>query len=599
MIEQLRRGAQSGLSYILIGVLIVFFAVFFGVPADGCQAGDGSRVQMASVNGDNIYTEDVNAILNRYFGGQRRSSQPDDEFFNQQAEALEIVIATYLLAQKAEAAGLRVSDEEFAEFITDPFRNIEFLVSYGRTGQFDGPFYERYVQFGLNVPINRYEEFKRRELLARKYLVLLDMQAHTTSQEIEELHQLRNTRVDLEFLRFDEDTLSEAMAIDDEAIENFLADDENMSRVEDFFDDRRADYTDEEEIRLRTIRLFKSDDDEAEARATFEQALQRVEDGEDFGDVARELSEDFYRDEGGLMDWTTPDNVDQSIADAVADAEVGDIRDVETDHAFIIVFLEDRRDETVADLEDVQHEIAEELLRADVIGDRGGELASQLLERLRDGMTIDEALAALEEEAMDDEREDDAATWAALSSDTTGFFNLEGESAPDGFGDFDFGDFGRDWDDIPGIGQNRELAIEAFDLSEDNPLIDRVVELDDAVAVIRLHEREEPGELDSEERLNLRLEARSAKVGELLGPWQNFFQQPSLQQVHYIADLYNEAMEAGDIRLFERNSRAAALVRQRSQDDLGAADQAMDLDQPMELDDLEISPEDLEEQEEE
>ena len=595
MIEQLRRGAQSGLSYILIGVLIVFFAVFFGVPADGCQAGDGSRARMASVNGDHIYTEDVNAILNRYFGGQRRSSQPDDEFFNQQAEALEIVIATYLLSQKAEAAGLRVSDDEFTEFITDPFRNIEFLVSYGRTGQFDGPFYERYVQFGLNVPINRYEDFKRRELLARKYLVLLDMQAHTTSQEIDELHELRNTRVDLEFLSFDEDTLANALSIDDETIENFLADGDNMSRVDQYFADNRDQYAEEEEVQLRTIRLFKADDED-DAQQAFEEALERVNDGEDFGDVARELSEDFYRDEGGLMDWTTLDNIDQSIADAISDADVGDVRDVETDHAFIIVRVEDRQEETVADIEEVQNEIAEHLLRQDIIGERGGELAAELLEKLREGLTIDEALDALEEEALDDEREDDAATWASLSSDTTGFFNLEGESAPEGFAQFDMGDFGRDWDDIPGIGQYRELAIEAFQLSEGSPLIDRVVELDDAVAVIRLHDREEPGELSSSERLELRLEARSAKVSELLGPWQNFFQQPSLQQVHYIADLYSDAMDAGDIRLYDRNSRAAALVRQRVQDDLGIMDDTADMEQTIDLDDLEFEEGDLEEE---
>src|SRR5690554_3398085 len=109
LMEQIRNSTQSGLSYILVGVLIVFFAVFFGVPADGCSA-SGGRALMASVNGNDIYTEDVNIIYNRYYGGQR--TVEDSVQANQQAEALKVVITTHLLSARAHEAGLRVSDEE-------------------------------------------------------------------------------------------------------------------------------------------------------------------------------------------------------------------------------------------------------------------------------------------------------------------------------------------------------------------------------------------------------------------------------------------------------------------------------------------------------
>lgn len=598
MIERLRRGAQSGLSYILIGVLIVFFAVFFGVPADGCMAGDGQRTLMASVNGDDIHTEDVNTIQNRYFRGERTTRTRDDEFYNRQAEALKIVITTHLLAQKAEEAGLRVSDEEFADYITDPNRNIEFLIAYGRTGQFDGPYYERWVQHGLRVPIPAYEEFKRRELLARKYLVMLDMQAHATPDEIEELNQIRNTRVNLEYVKLDEDSLIDVLGLTDEQIDEFLASEEGGDRVADYFEANRADYEEPEEINLRTIRIAKPSADDAteaelqDALDRFQEARRRVlDEGEDFGTVAEELSEDFYAGQGGLRGWNTPQNTDQDLADAVDGVDVGEIREIETDHAHILVKLEDRREEQIPELEEFEREIAETLLRRDLVDTRGAELAEALLEQLRAGLSLEDALQELEQNARDEERESDADIWASLEVDTTGFFNLEGEQAPDFGPQAQFAaQFGRDWDEVPGIGNNRDLAISAFDLTEDNPLIDDVVEHDDARLVVRLLERQEPDEeLTASDQIELELEARAGKVGELLGPWRRFFDQPTQDYGHYIESVFNQAMEDGSVRLYERNSRAAGLVRQMVDTEEEVPDDGIDFELGDELgEDLEL-----------
>ena len=594
MIERLRRGAQSGLSYILIGVLIVFFAVFFGVPADGCMAGDGQRSLMASVDGDNVYTEDVNIIQNRYFAEDRRGTRTrDEQFYSQQAEALRIVIATHLLAQRAEEAGLRVSDEEFRDYITDANRNIEFMSAYGRTGEFDGPFYERYVRHGLRVPLQSYEDFKRKELLARKYMSILDMQAHTTPDEIKELHELRNTRVNLEYVRFDEDALVDVIGLDDDNIDEFLADDANLERIEEYFEEHRQDYEEPERVRLRTVRIFgdftgiedtELDDLDLDAEAQraaedYREARQRIiDDGEDFATVASELSQDLHAEDGGLMEWRELDNIPEDYPPAIEDIDVGDVVTVETAHALDVLKLEDREEQQVEDLEDVQREIAEILLRRDIVETRGVELAETLLERLDGETTLEQALEALREEAEEDEREEDAELWAALRADTTGFFNLDDEQPE--MGGQQFGaQFSRPWDEIPGIGEARDLAIESFELTEDSPVLDRIVELDDSRLVIRLEEREEPDELFSVDERELRFEARNTKVMELLGPWEQFFTQPVEGFGHYIESIYSEAMADGSIRLYERNSPAAAHLRQLQEDEQAAIEDVVEIEE--------------------
>ena len=601
MIERIRRASQSGLSYILIGMLIVFFAVFFGVPADGCMAGDGQRDLHASVDGDDIFTDEVNVIQNRFFQEERQGSrQQDEDFFSRQAEALRITIAIYLLAQRAEEAGLRVSDEEFQQYMMDPNRNFEFLTSYGRTGQFDGDFYERYVQHGLRVPINSYEEFKERELLARKYLAMLDMHAHVTPDEVEELHRQRNTRVDLEYVQFDSDALIDIVGMEDEDIDDFLDSDDGQQQVEEYFEEHRDDYTEPEEVQLRTIRVF-SEDDLDQARQSIQDARARIDDGEDFGDVAREVSEDFYADDGGLIDWTEIDNVESALQEAIDGADVGDIAETEIEQGYALVKLEDRREEQVDDLGDIERETAEELLRDQIVETRGVELAEELQQVLTEDaeLTFEEALEQLEEEAEEDEREEDAELWANIQADTTGGFALEEED------DFpmmqqpgmDMGDFGTPWYDVPGIGEDQTLAVAAFELTEDQPLADELFEVNGSRVVVRLKEREEPEEMTEEERLELQFEAQMEKSDELIGNWQSFFVQPTEELAAYIEAALQEAFDDGTIRLFERNSRAAALLRHMMQEDGDVeVEEVIDLPEERQPPGVDLDDEDDEEQ---
>lgn len=569
LMEHIRSQTQSGLSYILVGVLIVFFAVFFGVPADGCAAG-GGRVLMARVAGADIYTEDVNIIYHRYYGSQ--SNIEPEQYANQQAQALRIVLMIHVLADRAEEIGLRVSDEEFIAYIQNPLRNFEFLTQYGATGEFDGPYYERYVQNLLRTPIQRYEAFKRRELLARKYLTMLHMQVNVTPTEIEELNELRNTRINLEFVRISEDLLADLAGIDDEAMEAFLA--EHGDRVQQYYEENQADYESDERMQIRQIYIVKPGDgaEAQEAQDKFDEARNRiVEQGEDFGEVASELSEDFARADGGLMSMTSPANMNQDVVNALEGADVGEIREVETDFAYILVRLEDREEARITPLEEVQEDIVRSLMRDDVVSGRGQEIAQRLHNRVADGLSLQDALTALEEEAREAEREDDAELWASLSVQNTGLFNLEGQPAPPEIrAQFGAG-FGRAWDQLPRLGTNRDLVLTAFQLTTDEPLVDEVVEFDDSLAVVRLLDREDASEeLTASERSELEMEVRILKVQEFLGPYHPLlghalFIQPMQEVGEYLEGIFLEALEDGTIRLYERNSRAAQLVRQMAQ----------------------------------
>ena len=87
------------------------------------------------------------------------------------------------------------------------------------------------------------------------------------------------------------------------------------------------------------------------ARAAAQDALDRVDDGEEFTVVATEVSDDFTAATGGVLGWFEEgDSAYGQYWDALADAEVGDrVGPVETERGFAVLQLLARRESTTED----------------------------------------------------------------------------------------------------------------------------------------------------------------------------------------------------------------------------------------------------------
>ena len=89
-----------------------------------------------------------------------------------------------------------------------------------------------------------------------------------------------------------------------------------------------------------------TDEQLAAATEAAEAALERVEDGEDFGEVAAEVSDDFSSQTAGSIGWFGDDDVAyDEYFDALADAEEGEIvGPIETDRGVALLQLVQRRE---------------------------------------------------------------------------------------------------------------------------------------------------------------------------------------------------------------------------------------------------------------
>lgn len=121
-----------------------------------------------------------------------------------------------------------------------------------------------------------------------------------------------------------------------------------------YYERRRQDFVRPERVRLRQI---LTDD-----RATAEKALQRLAAGDDFIEVARQLSRDPSAQTGGYQGELSREDLPPAFADVIFSLKPGEAsRIVPADYGFHIFQVIDRPPAGVVPLEDAREEIVERL----------------------------------------------------------------------------------------------------------------------------------------------------------------------------------------------------------------------------------------------
>lgn len=597
MLERMRESSRSGLTMVVFAIIMVVFAISFGAPMDGCQQSSGPK-RAATVNGEDLMTDEVDIIFNRYGGNDKNPTE--DELATEKSKALKALVIIHLLADQAEEMGLRVGDEELKRYILSPLRNAEFQALYGRNGKFDAGYYKRYVEYQLRISQKRYEEFKKKELLAKKLIELSELQVGLLPGEIDAVKTLRDTKVNLEYIKFAPAVIKSNLSMTDEELDAFIAN--NAADIKKAYEDKKAEYTTPAQIRVRRIYILKPDaeapaDQQKKVADTYADAKKRImEGGEDFGKVADEVAETldlkFAKGKQGLMDWSAVENMDQNIVKALEGSEDGAVKEVDTEFAYMLVKLEGRKPEVVTPLEEVQRELARELYQDEAAQKFAAAMAAELKAELGENTSLADALAAVQAKKAPEDTEEDAPqpeqpteempdtaekpdVWKAISVRETGPFSLEGQDLSALFGGqlppgIDLSSMGG-WDRIPGIGKSTEVALDAFKLTSEKPVADKIYVVEGAPVLVRLKERIEPKadateEEKAQEQVELYSELRSKRLSTIAGASQTIFLVPSGNYGPWIDQLYNEAVKTNAVTFNDRVKMAEVLRKDSTLD---------------------------------
>ena len=267
---------------ILFGAIILVFVFLDMNPQKGGVAQGGTA---AIVNGDMIsQAELIEATENlrrnpffAQFGGDNRSFL--------QIQALQQLINGTLISQEAQKQGLLVPNEQ----IRDAIVNEKFFQEDGRFRR------DRYMQYlqAVRKSAGDFEAQQRKDLMRQRAARVLAAGLQPTDLEVQRELSVKGLRANAEFVSIPTDAVVQPASIAATDVDTFLKGD-GAKRVKEYYDSHPDEFSTPEEVNARHILVKATKGDKAaedKARTKIAQIQTRLK-SEDFGKVAREVSED-------------------------------------------------------------------------------------------------------------------------------------------------------------------------------------------------------------------------------------------------------------------------------------------------------------------
>ena len=364
MLQSMRQSTQSTAAKVIIGLIVLSFAAF------GLETllPGGSGTSVAEVNGEEITPIALQEAITQQkrqlvsvLGDDIDPALLDDDRL--QPRALQSLIQRALLLQKSTALNLVASEAQVGKSITS-------VEAFQLNGQFSPDAYKSVLANAGYTP-ERFRRAQADDIVLTQLQIAISETEFATETEIAAAANLIAEERDVRYLVIPDEGLVTNEDLSNAALQNYYQQNEaaffnpeqvvvdyilldpvdfvvsvDESVVEEQYEAVKEEYEVAEQSRISHILLIQEDD---ESDATYGQRVaetaERIARGEDFADLAAELSDDLGSASlGGELGFTDgsafPDEMETAIA---ALAEPGAISGaVETDAGTHFIRLEER-----------------------------------------------------------------------------------------------------------------------------------------------------------------------------------------------------------------------------------------------------------------
>ena len=384
MLTQMRKNAGSWIIKLLLGAVVVVF-IFWGVGPEQ----KGANQVVATVDGEPIgYAEFSQTYRNlmenirRQFGGSLTEEMMSA--LNLKEQAVNQLVDRRIILNQARQMGFKISDEELA-------MSIRSIPGFQLGNGFDTQTYQRVLN-RMGMTPEYFEAMQREELLIQKVNDFLTRSVNVSDEEATSWHQWQNTAVDIEYLRVDPLGFKDISVNEEDSRRYFEANkqryktapkiraryvvfrpsdykakvtvDEN--EVKTYYDENQAEFFAPETVEARHILIqVNKDADEKTVetgRLKAEDILARAQKGEDFAELAKELSEGPSKNQGGYLGTFERGRMVKPFEEAAFSLKDGEISEpVRTDFGWHIIKVEKHTPAETRTLEASQNKIRGQL----------------------------------------------------------------------------------------------------------------------------------------------------------------------------------------------------------------------------------------------
>ena len=397
MLQNFRDQKNNVLIVVLFGIIILVFVFVFGLPSarDSCVSHNQST--LAKVNDHTIKADIVRTMVMRVYSDNVFGTEKHPEAFYRVTNGIAMI---YLLADEARKAGLRVSDEELSDYIQNwEAGNPDVLqLGFFRKGKFSQKNYNNALA-NYGISSSGYEDYKREELLAKRYLQLMESSISVSDEELWQDYALANDTASLEIVRLTPDAINATMKplADDEvtAFESSADTD-----IKTYYDEHIADYTTPANAQLqqivvqrdfakltnpgaKTVKTYTPED-------RFAAIVKGFENGEAFDQVFDDFDESDNKEKKGLSNSVNIDNMPAEFQAAMEGKKVGDTFTATLSDRYVYAKIVEKNDEVIQPLDAVKHEIALKLLNDRRIKARMDEVSKFIIAAAKEGKSFEE-----------------------------------------------------------------------------------------------------------------------------------------------------------------------------------------------------------------
>lgn len=390
MLDNIRKKSSAWGTKFIFGLLALAFVFWAG------GVGGGSNLWAAKVDGETVPLAEFERRY-RSQVNQRRQQNPSkavDAFQEKfiMRSVFESMVEEELLVQEAKKSGIVVSAEEIRGVILEATDNQGAPLFKDEEGNPVGAQdYQRILRAVGGDP-KEYEERIERYLLRQKMDTFIRNSVKVTSAELLEEFQIRNEKVNMEFVKVTPSAFEGNIPIEPSAIESFKNNKPDV--IQAFYDEKMSErYIKPKKASLRRITVQKGEGEEESnaAKTRANQALEKAK--TDFLASAKEYSEGASWEKTEENRDFSERELEGALAKEIFRLTPGSPPQlIETPTSFIIAKVDQITEEVVTSLESVKGDIAKELITQEKSKASAQQFAKTSLEEVQAGKPLSDII---------------------------------------------------------------------------------------------------------------------------------------------------------------------------------------------------------------